>query len=148
MPKQLTCGVVFVDTKTHKILMVHPTHQKDYWDFPKGRQEEGEEPIESAVREVYEETSIIVDTDKDQLLDCGRHPYNNHKQIHLFVCFDKPIEVYKLKCSSMVEGKFTVFPEVDDFEMFSIEEAKDLMCPSMKKVFTYKVEQIIRHQLK
>lgn len=147
MAKQLTCGVVFVDTKKQKILMVHPTHQKDFWDLPKGRQEEGETPLETAVREVYEETSIILDPEKDKLMDCGRHPYNKHKQIHLFTCFDKDFDVFKLKCTSMVEGLRTVFPEVDEFELFSIEEAKDLMCPAMKKVFVYEVENKIRQHL-
>lgn len=30
----------------------------NYWDFPKGEVEPGEEPLESAVREVAEETSL------------------------------------------------------------------------------------------
>ena len=147
MAKQLTCGVVFVDTKKQKILMIHPTYQKDFWDLPKGRQEKGETPLEAAVREVYEETSIVLDPIKDKLIDYGRHPYNKHKQIHLFTCVDKDFDVYKLKCTSMVEGLRTVFPEVDDFELFSIEEAKELMCPAMKKVFSSVVEEEIREKL-
>ncbi len=145
MAKQLTCGVVFVDSKTQKILMVHPTNQRDFWDLPKGRQEEGETPLDAAVREVYEETSIVLDPIKDKLMDCGRHPYNKQKQIHLFTCVDKDFDIYKLKCTSMVEGDRAMFPEIDDFEFFTIEDAKERMCPSMKKVFVYEVEQKIRH---
>ena len=31
----------------------------DYWDFPKGRLEEGEEPLRGALREVAEETTLV-----------------------------------------------------------------------------------------
>lgn len=147
--KQVSCGFVFVDTDAHKILMVHPTNQKDFWDLPKGKREEGETSLEAAVREVFEETSLVINEDIDSIVDYGEFTYNKHKNIHLFACFDKKFSPYSLKCDSMVEGKKgNLFPEVDEFEMFSIDEAIDLMCPSMKKVFIYDVENKIRQHLK
>ena len=63
MAKQITCGIVFIDPIAQKILMIHPTNQKDYWDFPKGRLENDETALEAAIREVQEETSIIMNSD-------------------------------------------------------------------------------------
>ena len=146
MPKQITCGVVFFNTSTKKVLMVHPTNQKDFWDFPKGRLEIGETPYEAAVREVEEETSIIV-KEEDNLIDLGEHPYNKHKRIHLYLCYNKEIDIKNLECTSMVDSGSRYFPEVDSFNMFSIEEAKELMCPSMKTVFVWEVENIIKQFL-
>lgn len=147
--KQVSCGVVFIDTVAHKILMVHPTNQKDFWDLPKGRREVGETPLEAAIREVEEETSIELDTTKDIIFDCGEHTYNKHKNVHLFVCLDKEFNIANLTCDSMVDGKDGhVFPEVDDYQMFSLDDAIDKMCPSMKKVFIYEVENQIRQHLK
>lgn len=147
--KQVSCGFVFVDTKAHKILMVHPTNQRDFWDLPKGRREKGESSLQAAIREVQEETSIVIDENNDNIVEYGEFNYNKHKNIHLFACFDKKFSPFSLKCESMVEGRHgNVFPEVDDFEMFDIEDAIELMCPSMKKVFVYDVENKIRQHLK
>lgn len=145
--KQVSCGVVFLDTEKHEILMVHPTNQRDFWDFPKGRKENGETAKEAAIREVQEETSIILD-ENDKLFDYGQHSYNKHKNIHLFVCLDKEFDINVLDCESFVENGDRSFPEVDDFKMFSIPDAIDLMCPSMKKVFIEKIENSIRYHLK
>lgn len=139
MTKVLSCGIVFLDTVEEKVLMVHPTNQVDYWDFPKGRQEIGETPLETAIREVEEETGILVTS--DELIDCGFHKYNKHKNLHLFLCVDKKFDLSKLECTSMVVKPTHQYPEVDKFEMFSIVDAIDLMCPSMKKVFVYEIEQ-------
>lgn len=146
MAKQLSCGVVFVNTIEKKILMIHPTYRKDFWDFPKGRMEEGETPIQAAIREVKEETSLNVT--EDELIDFGFHKYNNHKNVHLFICYDKEINTHKLICTSMVEGKTHNYPEADDFRFFSIDEAIDLMCPSMKKVFIYELQDDIERKFR
>ena len=53
----LSCGIVLA-RKTDAgwlTLMLRAYH---HWDFPKGLCEEGEEPVDAAVREVCEETSI------------------------------------------------------------------------------------------
>ena len=53
----LSCGVVLARRAEEGwlTLMLRAWH---HWDFPKGLREEGEEPLEAAVREVGEETGI------------------------------------------------------------------------------------------
>ncbi|MGZ7196733.1 NUDIX hydrolase, partial [Streptococcus pyogenes] len=53
------------------------------WDIPKGHIEEGETPIEAAIRECREETGFV-DYDQSLLVDLGRHDYASNKDIHLF----------------------------------------------------------------
>ena len=36
-----------------------------YWGFPKGHLEEGEKPLDAAIREVYEETGFLVSVAED-----------------------------------------------------------------------------------
>lgn len=146
MTKQISCGIIFIDATEEKILMVHPTNQRDYWDFPKGRLESGETTLEAAIREVEEETSIVVD-ENDYIQDLGFYNYNKHKNLHMYSCVDKEFNINKLFCRTMVDHAEPPYPECDDFEMFSIEDAIDLMCPAMKKVFVYDLEPQIRRQI-
>ena len=61
----LSCGVVLARNTDAgwMTLLLRAWH---HWDFPKGLREEGEEPLEAALREVQEETSI-----KDLSFDWG-----------------------------------------------------------------------------
>lgn len=58
------CGIIVL--YENKVLLCHPTNSR--WEgtygVPKGRIEEGEETIDCAVREFFEETGIIIDKDK------------------------------------------------------------------------------------
>ena len=59
--KETSCGIIpiFVDPKTgeQQFLLVH--HHAGHWGFPKGHKESGETYLETAVRELYEETGLI-----------------------------------------------------------------------------------------
>ncbi|MFO7760614.1 MAG: NUDIX domain-containing protein [Thermodesulfobacteriota bacterium] len=53
----LSAGIIvvrFLDSVQHYLLL----RVFNYWDFPKGLVEEGEEPLEAAIREVEEETAL------------------------------------------------------------------------------------------
>ena len=55
--RELSAGVVVV-RETPSVCLYLLLRAYSYWDFPKGRVEEGETPLEGARREVYEETRI------------------------------------------------------------------------------------------
>ena len=50
-----------------RVLIFHED-AKPYWDLPKGKMEDGETPWDTALREVWEETNIVLDKDNVRLL--------------------------------------------------------------------------------
>lgn len=60
MEKEKSCGCVIIENK--KVLLIKQT--KGHWGFPKGHIEDGESEIETAKREVKEETGLDVEIDE------------------------------------------------------------------------------------
>ena len=62
MKKEKSCGAVII--KDEKILMVQ--ENKGHWGLPKGHIEENETDIQTAIREVKEETGLDVTLDENR----------------------------------------------------------------------------------
>jgi 8-oxo-dGTP pyrophosphatase MutT (NUDIX family) len=59
MIKEKSVGaVIFRKDKEIKYLLLHYRYKTDYWDFPKGNIEKGEEEEDTVRREIKEETGI------------------------------------------------------------------------------------------
>ncbi len=108
--------------KDGNILGCHGTGKpKNYgFDFPKGEVDDGERDIDAAIRELHEETSIILS--RDNLVDIGVYPHNKKKDIHLFLCKVNELPNPKyLKCTSFFELNGKQIPEIDFYEIISKE---------------------------
>lgn len=119
--KKVTAAVVMID-KDGNILGCHGTGKpKNYgFDFPKGEVDDGERDIDAAIRELHEETSIILS--RDNLVDIGVYPHNKKKDIHLFLCKVNELPNPKyLKCTSFFELNGKQILEVDFYEIISKE---------------------------
>ena len=57
---RLSSGVVIVSLLNRKLRFLLLRAYRN-WDFPKGLVEPGEEPIEAAIREVREETGLVIE---------------------------------------------------------------------------------------
>jgi tRNA nucleotidyltransferase (CCA-adding enzyme) len=53
------CGIILYDSDAKKYLLVHG-HKSHKWGFPKGHMEKGETEEQTALRELEEETGILV----------------------------------------------------------------------------------------
>jgi bis(5'-nucleosidyl)-tetraphosphatase len=83
-PSRLSAGVVVVSVADRKLKFLLLRAYRN-WDFPKGLVEAGEEPIEAAVREVREETTLD-DVSFDwglTFMDTG--PYNKGKIARYYI---------------------------------------------------------------
>lgn len=60
MKYEKSCGAVIFDG--NKILVIQQV--KGHWGFPKGHVEEGETEVETAIREIKEETNLDVEIDE------------------------------------------------------------------------------------
>lgn len=106
-----TCGVIVTDGV--QMLICHPTHGRT-WDLPKGRKDPNELDIDTAVRELREETGI--EADANQLVYLGEYDYKKNKQLILFRLMVKEMpDPALLICTSMFEMHGKQFPEMDVF---------------------------------
>lgn len=116
------CGFILEDPRG--ILLCHATNCGNRWDIPKGNAEHNEDHFECALRELYEETGLILSKeDLDQVQDLEQHPYQKHRDLHLYYLkFKTNIDVRALKCTSIVTNtKKPPFPEMDAFAVFPLK---------------------------
>ena len=63
LKKEKSCGCIIIKNK--KVLLVYEKN-RNFWGFPKGHMEDGENEIETALREVKEEVGLDVEIDKER----------------------------------------------------------------------------------
>lgn len=113
--KVVSCGVIIIDKKTQKILACHPSmkrYAKYCYDICKGHVEGKETHVQTALRELEEESGIRLKP--EDLFDCGLFMYTKYKDLHLYVA-ECDVELSKLVCSTYFsfEGRRPL--EVDDY---------------------------------
>ena len=124
--KECTCAIAYSDG--NKILVCHPTGAKPVGCFslPKGKVEPFETLKQAAVRELYEETSLIVN--EDDLIFIDRFKYTKEKDYALFLYKAQSLPNLKdLKCISFFKsslGRET--KEVDFFSFITINDIYNL----------------------
>ena len=126
-PRRFSAGVVVVHVAGEAVQYLLLRAYKN-WDFPKGLVEPGEQPLDAAVREVKEETTLVnlaFDWGKDYM-DTG--PYNKGK-----------ISRYYLARSDVTEVHLPInpelgFPEHQEARWVEFETALNMVSPRLKPV--------------
>lgn len=125
--EKLSCGIVLGrETQDGWLtLMLRAFH---HWDFPKGICEQGESPMDAAVREVEEETGI-----KDVTFDWGDRffetgPYSKGKVARYFLGRTTTEDVV------MGISPETGEPEHHEWRWVTFDEAYDLGSPRVRQI--------------
>jgi 8-oxo-dGTP pyrophosphatase MutT (NUDIX family) len=82
-------------SKQWQVLLVQ--HHSGYWAFPKGHQELGETPLETAERELFEETGLNVETYLSTEAYSEHYFFRHHQEL-----INKKVDYFIAKVSGKV----------------------------------------------
>lgn len=121
------CGCIILNE--NKVLLVK--HNDGHWGFPKGHVEKDETELQTAIREVKEETNLDVEIQEDKrYVDEYYSSEDTFKQVVYFLATCKNINVKKQEA------------EIAQIEWVSIEETVNkITYENTKKLFKYVVEE-------
>lgn len=125
MPKAISCGFIIFARETGTVLACHPTGRPGgpemSYDIPKGHLEEGETPLETAKRELREETGLVL-PEGTPVHEIGLVPYQKQKSLYLFstVLPGAMLDAKKLHCDSTFVDSFgNTREEIDSYMLTS-----------------------------
>ena len=127
MEYKLSCGIV-VARKMEDGWVTILLRAYHHWDFPKGIREPGEEPLESALREVQEETGIdeLSFDWGDRYFETG--PYSKGKVARYYLASTTQEDIV------MGISPETGEPEHHEWRWVSFDEAYDLGSPRVRGI--------------
>jgi 8-oxo-dGTP pyrophosphatase MutT (NUDIX family) len=126
-PRRFSAGVVVVHVAAGAVQYLLLRAYKN-WDFPKGLVEPGEQPMEAALREVREETTLenlVFDWGTDYV-DTG--PYNKGKISRYYVARSDATNVH------LPINPELGFPEHQEARWVGLETALTMVSPRLKPV--------------
>jgi len=109
MKQEKSCGCIVINEKK-EVLLIH--HNAGHWDFPKGHVEEGETEVQTAIREVKEETNIDVEVNEKYRYTTEYSPKE-----------DVMKEVVYFLAKNISDNKKAQLEEVSEVKWIKIEDA-------------------------
>jgi 8-oxo-dGTP pyrophosphatase MutT (NUDIX family) len=145
--RTVSCGVVILNPQG-EVLLCHAT-DTSHWDVPKGQGEPGEEPVQAALRELVEETGIVLDAAR--LKDLGRFVYRRDKDLHLFAVrvTDEEVKLEACVCESYFPRRRdgVMIPEMDAYRWVKPLDVDQYASRSLARVFQTTLSLTELHQM-
>lgn len=129
--KELSVGTIITDNSS---LLVGHVPLSKFWDIPKGHHEEGETLLQTAIRELKEETGLSFNSSLFQPI--GKFLYTAGKDLFLYKIETdlSKIHLSSLKCTLTFERYGKIFPELDKYKIILIEEIPQYCAKNMARV--------------
>lgn len=132
--RELTCGLIV--SSPAGWLLGHATGTP-FWDLPKGQREPGEDPLDAALRECWEEMGLDMSSYRDQFLYLGKDRYNKKlgKTLALFsLRLPAPLDLSSCACQTLVATRGAdPVPDMDDFAWVPHDRVERHLKPRMFK---------------
>ena len=132
MKQEKSCGCIIINDKK-EVLLVH--HTKGHWDFPKGHIEPGETEIQTAIREVKEETNIDVEVNEKYRYVTE---YSSKEDVMKEVVF--------FLAKNINNNKQAQLEEVSEVKWFIFEEALDKITYDTSKEILMKLKKDLEEE--
>jgi len=122
---------IFIFNNKNEVCICHPTGTKWGWSIPKGHIDDKETKLETALREVLEETNIDLYDFRDNIIYIGEQQYvSKKKTLYAFFYKYKTDIKFDLKCNSYVplDSKWNPgLPENDIIKFVNVDVALELL---------------------
>ena len=119
--EEKSCGCIIINE--NKVLLVKQT--KGHWGFPKGHVEQGETEVQTAIREVKEETNIDVEVKEDKRYEEEYYPEENiKKQVVYFLAKNITTNIIPQQ-SEILEIKWVPLNEAEN--VITYENSKNII---------------------
>jgi 8-oxo-dGTP pyrophosphatase MutT (NUDIX family) len=145
--RTVSCGVVILNGQGD-VLLCHAT-ETTHWDVPKGAADPGESPREAALRELVEETGIVLPAGR--LKDLGRFVYRRDKDLHLFAVRvgEDEVRIENCVCESYFPrySDGTMIPEMDAYRWVSPADVDTFASRSLARLFQTTLSLIELHEM-
>lgn len=141
MKKDFAFGLIVFYEKNDKIYFLVLQQVQGHWSFPKGHAEEGESKMETAIRELKEETGIakvelisddVMITDEYTIIKEGKEDI--HKTVEFFIGETSGMNIL------MQEG------EIFDHKWITVDDVDILTYESSKRILN-KANQLVRNYI-
>jgi len=145
MAGKISSGIVLyrIINSQPEVFLVHPGgpffSRKDLgsWSIPKGEVESDEEPFPRAIKELFEETGLLI---KGNFIELGSIKQKGGKEViawgiehNVDFVFDNSGSMFEIEWPPQ-SGMKQKFPEVDRGEFFSIETARMKINPAQAEL--------------
>ncbi|WP_250483849.1 NUDIX hydrolase [Caballeronia sp. GaOx3] len=145
--RTVSCGVVILNGQGD-VLLCHAT-ETTHWDVPKGAADPGESPREAALRELVEETGIVLPAGR--LKDLGRFVYRRDKDLHLFAVRvgEDEVRIENCVCESYFPrySDGTMIPEMDAYRWVSPADVDAFASRSLARLFQTTLSLVELHEM-
>ena len=123
----VTAGLIWRKGKVLITRRPRGSHLAGYWEFPGGKQEEGETLEACLEREILEELAVKV-TVTDYLLQIDHEYAEKSISLHLFLCADPAGEPQALGCEDMT------WVDPEDLDRYRLPPPDIRIIPLVKKL--------------
>ena len=134
MQQEKSCGCIVINEK-NQVLLIH--HNAGHWDFPKGHVEKGETEVQTAIREVKEETNIDVEVNDKYRYTVEYSPKE-----------DVIKEVVYFLAKNISDDKEAQLEEVSEVQWFNFDEAFDKITYNTSKEILEKLKEDLKENKK